>query len=93
MSCTWRALREVSRGNAIGGHIQSSAKIQSNVRLAMDKIDRDLRMVGFGVPGGPQISASAEWTPAIFYASATAIGFRADIDGGYAEVICTPKWL
>lgn len=79
------------QGRTIQTHVDSSLKIQNNVRLALDRVERDLRMIGFGVPAGSQIGASAVWTPAVFYASATGIGFRAEIDGGHAEIICTPS--
>ena len=48
-------------------------------------------MIGYGVPDGQEIGNTTVWTPVVFYASPVAIGFRAEIDGGRAEIICTPK--
>jgi type II secretory pathway pseudopilin PulG len=56
--------------------------IQDNARIALEVMERDFRMIGYGVPTGFQVNGTARWTPAIFYATDTAIGFRADIDGG-----------
>lgn len=73
------------------GHVDSSIEIQSNLRLGMDRMTRDLRLIGFAVPQGTEIGGTALWAPAIFRASVTDLGFRSEIDGGYAEVVCTPK--
>jgi prepilin-type N-terminal cleavage/methylation domain-containing protein len=80
-----------SHANTIKSHVQGTMKIQDNVRLTMDKLVRDLRMTGFGVPQGTQIGGTAAWAPAVFYATQTQIGYRADIDGGSAEIVCTPN--
>lgn len=80
-----------SQGSALKAHVEGSARIQNNVRLAMDRLERDLRMIGYGVPDGEEIGSTTVWTPAIFYASSSAIGFRAEIDSGRAEIVCTPK--
>ncbi len=79
------------QGKKITTHTESRSKIQGNVRLAMNRLEPDLRMVGFGVPKGAEIGGSVVWTPAIFHASATEIGFRADTDAGRASITCTPK--
>ena len=79
------------QGKKIAAHTESRSKIQDNVRQAMNRLEPDLRMVGFGVPDGAEIGGSAVWTPAIFHASSTEIGFRADTDGGRASITCTPK--
>ena len=47
-------------------------------------------MMGFGVPTGAEIGASRTWQPALFYAGTTGIAFRSEIDGGRAEITCTP---
>jgi hypothetical protein len=80
-----------SHATAIKTHVQGTVKIQDNVRLTMDKLTRDLRMTGFGVPEKAQLGSTAVWTPVVFYATQTQIGYRADIDGGSAEIVCTPK--
>ena len=79
------------RGQDIATRNESRAKLQNIVRFAVDRLERDLRMIGFGVPEGAQIGGSANWLPSIFYASGSAIGFRADADGSWASVICTPR--
>jgi prepilin-type N-terminal cleavage/methylation domain-containing protein len=79
--------------NSLKGRVRASVKIQSNVRLAMDRLARDLRLVGFAVPAGIQVGGTAVWTPTIFHASQTEIGYRADVDGGFAEIVCTPDAL
>jgi hypothetical protein len=84
-------LAAYSHATAIKSNVQGTVMIQDNVRLTMDKLTRDLRMAGFGVPEGVQIGGSAAWAPAVFYANQTQIGYRADIDGGSAEIVCTPR--
>jgi len=57
----------------------------------MDRLERDLRMIGYGVPDGAEIGNTTLWTPVVFYANGTSIGFRAEIDSGRAEIVCTPS--
>lgn len=80
-----------AQGIAIKSRVQGTVRIESNLRLAMDKMARDLRVVGLAVPEGIEIGGTASWTPVIFHASQTEIGYRADIDGGSAGIICTPN--
>jgi len=56
--------------------------IQDNARIALELMERDFRMIGYGVPTGFQVNGETRWTPAIFYATDTALGFRAEVDGG-----------
>ncbi len=79
-----------SQANSIKTHVQGTVTIQDNVRVAMDQLEQDGRMIGFGVPEGAQVGGTALWTPSVFYASPTELGFRAEIDDGRAEIICTP---
>ena len=79
-----------SQANMIKTHVEGSARVQDNLRLAMDRVSRDLRMIGFGVPTGLEIGNTRTWQPALFRAGADDIGFRGEVDGGYAEVTCTP---
>jgi hypothetical protein len=79
-----------SQGVTIKHHVQGTVDVQSNVRLAMDKLTRDLRMIGFAVPRAPEVGGSDSWAPAIFHARQDEIGYRADVDGGSAEIVCTP---
>ncbi len=81
----------LDRVRALAARTDSQSKIQGNVRVGMDRLDRDLRMIGFGVPSGQEVGATAVWTPVIFYASPTAIGFRGEVDGGAVAVTCTPR--
>ncbi len=80
-----------SQGRSLLTHVEGNVKIQSNLRLAMERLGGDLRMMGFGVPDGAEIGGTALWAPAIFYASPTNLGFRGEIDGGFSEIICTPS--
>ncbi len=80
-----------SQGHHLKTHVEGNVKIQSNLRIAMDRVTGDLRMMGFGVPDGVEIGGTATWAPAIFYASGGSLGFRGDIDGGFSEIICTPS--
>ncbi|MCS7311916.1 MAG: prepilin-type N-terminal cleavage/methylation domain-containing protein [Acidobacteria bacterium] len=57
--------------------------IQNNARIALELMTRDFRMIGCGIPTGFQVNGAARWTPAIFYATDTALGFRAEIDNGH----------
>lgn len=57
--------------------------IQDNARIALELMERDLRMIGYGVPTGFQVNGTIRWTPAIFYATDTAVGFRAEVDNGH----------
>lgn len=57
--------------------------IQDNARIALEMMERDFRMIGYGVPTGFQVNGTAQWTPAVFYATDTAIGFRAEVDNGH----------
>ena len=83
-------LSAYSQANSVKTHVQGTIQIQGNVRLAMDSLSREMRMAGFAVPLGWEIGATTSWGPPIFHAEPTEIGFRADIDGGKAEITCTP---
>ena len=80
-----------SQAARLDSYIRATANIQDNVRLGMDRVERDLRMIGFGVPGGTNIFNGTSWSPVIFHADPTTIGFRGEVDGGNAEIICTPN--
>lgn len=85
------ALGILFQGKSTAARSESLSHIQGNVQFALGRLEQDLRIVGFGVPAGAEIGGTALWTPSIFHASSTEIGFRADIDGGRALVVCTPK--
>ena len=65
----------------LAGERRSS--IQDNGRIALESMERELRMAGFGVPEGNCVTAGvtpATWTPVIFGAGSDYIWFRSDID-------------
>ena len=80
-----------SQGNTIKAHVQGTVTAQANVRVAIEQLERDLRMIGFAVPTGERIGTTVVWTPAVFRATPTELGFRAEIDGGRSEIVCTPS--
>ena len=79
------------QGNSLAAYVQSNIEIHDNVRLAMQHLEQDFRMIGFGLPEGAEIGGTAFWTPAVFHSSPTEIGFRAEIDSGNALITCTPR--
>ena len=83
-------IQAYSQGNAIKAQTQGTVTVHGNVRIAIDQLERDVRMIGFGVPDGPRIGFTTVWTPAVFRATPTELGFRAEIDGGRGEITCTP---
>jgi prepilin-type N-terminal cleavage/methylation domain-containing protein len=56
------------------------SNIQENGRLAMEQMERDFRMVGYGVPSGED-SGGSTWT-ALFDGRVDHLGFAGDIDNG-----------
>lgn len=84
-------LAAYSQGRAIQTAVEGAATIQGNVRIAMDRMERDVRMAGFGVPAGQRIGGTDLWTPVVFHAAPTELGLRAELDGGRTEVTCTPS--
>ena len=84
-------LAAYSQGSNIKAHVQGTITVQGNLRIAIDQLERDLRMIGFGVPDGQRIGSTVVWTPAVFRATPTELGFRAEIDGGRGEIVCTPS--
>ncbi len=68
-------------------YLQSDKRsnIQASARLTMEAIERDLRLMAYGVPRAGKVGATAtRWTPSLFLADGDQIGFRADIDNGSA---------
>lgn len=80
-----------AQGQTIGSQVEGTLKVQGNVRVAMDRITRDLRMAGFAVPTGQRLGGTETWMPAVFFATPTGVAFRADLDGSQAQIACTPK--
>jgi prepilin-type N-terminal cleavage/methylation domain-containing protein len=61
-------------------HSEKKANMQENGRLAIEAMERDMRMIGFGVPKGTQFGSEVVWLPAVFVAAKSQIGFRGDVD-------------
>jgi prepilin-type N-terminal cleavage/methylation domain-containing protein len=59
---------------------EKKANLQENGRVAMEAMEREMRMIAFGLPTGTQIGTEITWMPAIFNAERSEIGFRGDID-------------
>jgi prepilin-type N-terminal cleavage/methylation domain-containing protein len=65
------------------------SNIQENGRLALEQMERDFRMVGYGVPRAGSVTNTGDvWTPPIFSSATTftdntkMIGFIGDVDNG-----------
>ncbi|HJZ11979.1 MAG TPA: prepilin-type N-terminal cleavage/methylation domain-containing protein, partial [Acidobacteriota bacterium] len=67
-------------------HGERKTKIQEITRMALEQMERDIRMCGFGVPNGSQFDATTLWTPDIFTSTGGKFFFRADIDSGHSYV-------
>ena len=62
-------------------HSEKRANIQDMARLAIEGLERDLRMVGNGVPTAYGIGGGgSSWVPFIFSAGKSFIHFRGDVD-------------
>ena len=68
------------KGNWLYLQAESRASMQGNGRIALEAIERDLRMAGLGVPRGTNLNSETYWIPEIFTAATSQIGFRGDID-------------
>ena len=68
-------------------HSSRRANIQQIARMALEQMERDIRMSGFGVPEGDEFGAgTATWSPEMFTVTPGKIYFRADIDSGHTWV-------
>jgi prepilin-type N-terminal cleavage/methylation domain-containing protein len=65
-------------------HGERRTKIQEIARLALEQMERDIRMCGFGVPKGPQFGGTTTWTPAIFLTTTSKLWFRGDLDNRHS---------
>ena len=65
-------------------HAERRTKIQEIARMAMEQLERDLRMIGFGIPQSSIFGGSTKWTPEIFVSTPGKIYFRADLDNRHA---------
>ena len=62
-------------------HSEKRANIQDMARLAMEGLERDLRMIGNGVPTAFEIGGGgSSWVPFIMEAGPSSIHFRGDVD-------------
>ena len=60
--------------------MEKQTESQQNVRIVVENLERDLRMIGGGVPNSVRVSVPQWWTPFIFTADKSKIYFFADID-------------
>jgi len=74
------------QGSWVYLHSSRRANIQQIARLALEQMERDIRLSGFGVPTGNKFGDTVKWTPDLFLAAPGKIYFRADIDHGHTWV-------
>ncbi len=67
-------------------HSNRRANIQQIARVALEQMERDIRMSGFGVPTRNKFGDTETWTPELYTSTPGKIYFRADIDGGHTWV-------
>ncbi|MCI0412807.1 prepilin-type N-terminal cleavage/methylation domain-containing protein [bacterium] len=70
----------LDRGRWLYLHSERRANMQENGRLAMEAMEREMRLISFGVPEGTAYGSESTWLPAIFEAGINFIGFRGDIE-------------
>lgn len=61
-------------------HAENRSTLQENGRLAIEGMEREMRMIGLGIPSGGEINTNVTWNPAVIYGTVNTIGFRGDID-------------
>ncbi len=61
-------------------HSEKRANLQENGRLTLEAMEREMRLIGFGVPNGGQIGANLTWNPAVYSGDDNQIVFRGDVD-------------
>ncbi len=68
------------------------SRLRAQADLALSTLARDLRHAGLGLPEGGNVSSGAAYTPAVFLAEPTRIGFMGDLPrpdvafNGYSEL-------
>jgi prepilin-type N-terminal cleavage/methylation domain-containing protein len=68
-------------------HSSRRANIQQIARMALEQMERDIRMSGFGVPNGDEFGAgTGTWTPDMITLTPGKIFFRSDIDNRHTWV-------
>lgn len=60
--------------------VENQTNNQQNVRIVTENLERDLRMVGGGVPISVSTGSPQFWTPFIFTADRSKVYFHADVD-------------
>ena len=61
-------------------HSESRSNLQENGRLTIEGMEREMRMIGLGIPSGTEINSNLTWNPPVIYGTVNTIGFRGDID-------------
>ena len=67
-------------------HSSRRANIQQIARVALEQMERDIRMTGFGVPTRNKFGDTVTWTPELITSTPGKVYFRADIDKGHTWV-------
>ena len=60
-------------------HSEKRSNLQENGRLAIEGMEREMRMIGLGIPNGTQINSNLTWNPPVIYGTVNTIGFRGDV--------------
>ena len=60
---------------------ESRANLQENARLTIEGMEREMRLIGFGIPAGTEVGTSVSLNPAVFLGDDNQIGFRGDVNG------------
>jgi prepilin-type N-terminal cleavage/methylation domain-containing protein len=61
-------------------HAQNRSNLQENGRLALEGMEREMRLIGLGIPNGTEITTNETFNPPIIYGTISTIGFRGDVD-------------
>jgi|GEM_PF-1815224 len=61
-------------------HSEKRANMQENGRLVMEGMEREMRMIGLGIPNGTEINTNVSFNPPVIYGTINTIGFRGDVD-------------
>jgi prepilin-type N-terminal cleavage/methylation domain-containing protein len=74
------------QGSWVYLHSSRRANIQQIARLALEQMERDVRMSGFGIPKGQEFGGTTRWTPDLFLTAPGKIYFRSDIDNAHTWI-------
>src|SRR3989304_3536532 len=67
-------------------HSSRRANAQELARLALEQMERDVRMSGFGAPTGSIVGGTPRWRPGLFQAGQGKVYFRADLDNRHSWI-------